>query len=70
MAQRNKLIWTNLAVGILGIFVGLDNLLRWFDDGSHTRNLIIGLICMICATGWIIYILFVKKPEHQKVIED
>ena len=61
MAQQNKLFWTNLAVGILGVFVGIDNLLRWFDSASHTSNLIIGLICTICAVGWLVYVLFIKK---------
>jgi len=61
IAQQSKIFWTNLAVGILGIFVGIDNLLRWFNDESHTHNLIIGLICTICATGWLIYVIFIKK---------
>lgn len=45
MAKQRKLFLTNLAVGILGIFVGIENLFRWFYDGYYIRNLIIGLIC-------------------------
>lgn len=61
MAQQSKIFWTNLAVGLLGIMVGIDNLLNWVYDGSNARNLIIGLICTICAIGWLISIFINKK---------
>ena len=61
MDQKSKHFWTNLALGILGIIVGTDNLLRWFENGSHPSTLIIGLICTTCATGWLIYVFFIKK---------
>jgi len=63
MAQPIKQFWTNLSVGILGLFVGLDNLLRWIDNNSLTKELIIGVICLALATVWIIYVLVKIKTD-------
>ena len=66
MEQSVKQLWTNFAVGILGLFVGLDNLLRWIDDNSFTRRLITGVICLVLATIWIIYVFVKMKPTNDK----
>jgi hypothetical protein len=66
MAVRNKAFVTNLAVGILGIFVGLDNLSRWLYDGAPMRHLIIGMICTVCALGWLLYIFFSDKNSNSR----
>jgi len=66
MEQSVKQLWTNFAVGILDLFVGLDNLLRWIDDNSFTRGLIIGIICLVLATAWIIYVSVKMKPTNNK----
>lgn len=63
MAQLIKQFWSNFAVGILGLFVGLDNLLRWIDNNSFTRGLIIGIICITLATIWLIYVLVKMKTN-------
>ena len=63
MAQPIKQFWTNLAVGILGLFVGLDNLLRWIDNNFLIKELIIGVICLALATVWIIYVLVKMKTD-------
>ena len=63
MAKQIKHFWTNLAVGILGLFVGIDNLLRWFSNDSFTKELVIGALCTILATIWIVYMFFKRNIE-------
>ena len=70
MAYSIKQFWTNLAVAILGLFVGIDNLFRWIDDNSFTRGLIIGAVCTLLATVWLIYVLITKKSKIKKTDED
>ena len=60
MARQIKHFWTNIAVGILGLFVGIDNLLRWINDNSYTQGLDIGALCTILAAIWIVY-FFAKR---------
>ena len=60
MARQIKHFWTNIAVGILGLFVGIDNLLRWINDNSFTQGLVIGALCTILAAIWIVYV-FAKR---------
>ncbi|MEE4312807.1 MAG: hypothetical protein V2J62_13170 [candidate division KSB1 bacterium] len=64
MALRNKVFVTNLAVGILGLVVGVDNLSRWLYDGASMRHLIIGMICTACALGWLLYVFFSSKNNN------
>jgi len=52
--EARKIIWTNIAVGLLGVFVGIDNLLRWSSDANDTKSLIIGAVCIILAAGWLL----------------
>ena len=54
------MFWTNLAVGILGLIVGIDYLIRWTGDDFLSREFIIGSICTILAISWLIYV-FVKR---------
>ena len=63
MAQQIKNFWTNLAVGILGLFVGIDNLLRWVSNDSFTQGLIIGTLCSVLATIWLVYILIKRSAD-------
>jgi len=63
MAQQIKHFWTNLAVGILGLFVGIDNLLRWVSNGFFSKELVIGALCTILATIWIVYIFVNRNTE-------
>ena len=55
---------TNFAVGVLGLFVGINNLLRWMSDNSLTQELVIGSICTILATTWLVYV-FVKRSKKE-----
>ena len=63
MAQQIKNVWTNLAVGILGLFVGIDNLLRWVSNDSFTQGLVIGTLCTVLATIWLVYILIKRSAD-------
>ena len=60
MALQIRLFWTNLAVGILGLIVGIDYLMRWTSDDFLSREFIIGSLCTILAILWLIYV-FVKR---------
>ena len=60
MGTQVNHFWTNLAVGILGLFVGIDNLLRWLSNDSLTQGLVIGILCTTLATVWLYYV-FVKR---------
>jgi hypothetical protein len=42
MIQQKHLFYTNLAVGILGLFVGASNLLRWDQNRFDTHSLVLG----------------------------
>ena len=63
MGTQVNHLWTNLAVGVLGLFVGIDNLLRWNSDDSLTQGLVVGALCTILATAWLVYI-FVKRSKE------
>ena len=63
MGTQVKHFWTNLAVGVLGLFVGISNLLRWMNDGSLTQELVIGLLCTTLATAWLVYV-FIKRSKE------
>ena len=63
MIQQKKLFITNLAVGMLGLVVGASNLLRWVENRLNTYSLILGIICTVCAIGWLIYMFWSKKAE-------
>jgi len=61
MAEQVKMFWTNLAVGILGLLVGFSYLLKILGETSYVRDLIFGVICLVLATGWIVYVFLSKK---------
>jgi len=46
--------WGRLVVGLVGLFVGISYLVMAFKDGPHTRSLIIGLVCAILASAWLV----------------
>lgn len=60
MALQIRMFWTNLAVGILGLIVGIDYLIKWTGDDFLSREFIIGSLCTILALSWLIYV-FVKR---------
>jgi len=55
MAIKKKQLIVNLLVVALGLFVGIANLIKWYNDQSLIRSLVLGLICMGLATGWLVY---------------
>jgi len=65
MMQTIKRFWLNLSVGILGLIVGFVNLLRWFDNNSLTKELIIGITCLSLGSVWIIYVLVKNKNDKK-----
>ena len=66
MEKSVRRLCTNFFVGILGFFIGFYNLLLWINDNSFTRELIIGVICLVPATVWIIYGFIKMKPINNK----
>ena len=63
MAEQVKIFWVNLIVGILGLGVGVSYLLKMLRDDSSVRDLIFGIICLVLATGWLVYVYVSKKVE-------
>lgn len=61
MSSQVNNFWTNIAVGIIGLFVGLDNLLRWIRHDSPVYSLVIGIVCTVLATIWIVSVLIRKN---------
>jgi tellurite resistance protein TehA-like permease len=66
MAYSIKKFWTKIAVVILGLFVGIYNLILWIDDNSLSRELIIGAICTLLATIWLLRVLITKNSKMKK----
>jgi len=66
MAYSIRKFWTNITVAILGLFVGIYNLILWIDDNSLTRELIIGAICTSLATIWLLHVLVTKNLKMKK----
>jgi len=65
MAEHVKIFWVNLAVGILGLVVGISYLLKMLGDVSSFRDLVFGAVCIILATGWLVYVFFAKKIKSR-----
>ncbi|MFC1484007.1 hypothetical protein ACFL5M_02320 [Candidatus Neomarinimicrobiota bacterium] len=61
MSGTCQQFWTGAAVGILGLFVGISNLLRGIGAEANTRDLIIGIVCTILALGWLVVVLIGKR---------
>ena len=66
MAYSIKKFWTKIAVVILGLFVGIYNLILWIDDNSLTRELIIGAICTLLETIWLLRVLVTRNLKMEK----
>ena len=52
--KKSKLV-VNLLVVFLGLFVGIANLVRWYNNQDLIKSLVLGLICVGLASGWLIY---------------
>jgi len=60
--QRRK-FWIGVAVGLLGVTVGVSNLVRGLGVGVTSRSSIVGAVCLVLAVGWLAY-LFVSSRQH------
>jgi multisubunit Na+/H+ antiporter MnhG subunit len=65
MSIEKKFIATNVAVGLLSIFIGIDNLLRWSNNHSDTKSMVIGIICIVLAVSWLVITLLSKKKTSK-----
>lgn len=63
MGSQINNFWTNVAVGVLALYVGIDNLLRWMSDASFIRGVVIGTLCTILATAWLLFV-FIKRSKE------
>jgi hypothetical protein len=61
MAEKKKFFWLNLTVGILGLLVGSSYLFKLFGEVFSFRNLVMGVVCFLLATFWIIYVILSEK---------
>jgi len=61
MLKKRPQFWGGLAVGLLGLSVGISNLVRAFGDGPQTLSLIVGVVCTILATAWLVRIFLTKR---------
>ena len=63
MIQQKNIFVTNIAVGVLGLFVGISNFLRWMDNTLNISSLALAMFCTICALAWLIYVLLRHKAK-------
>lgn len=68
MLRPDTRFWIGLAVSLLGLAVGASNLMRGADDGSGTRNIVLGGVCIVLATGWLVRLLL--RLRHDTRIQD
>jgi hypothetical protein len=57
VARSDTRFWIRLAVGALGLFVGIDHLRRWLSDPAATGSLALGAACTTLGAVWIVYTL-------------
>lgn len=55
--------WINFAVGILGLAAGASNLYESFAGDEETKTFVIGVVCMILASAWLVYSFFTNKSK-------
>ena len=55
MEKSQRQVWTNIAVGLLGLIVGVDNLLRWHVNNADGKSLILGTVCAFLAVAWLLF---------------
>lgn len=65
MPDRRRNFWIGVAVGILGVAVGVSNLSRGLGVGVDSRHTIVGAACVVLALGWLGYLLL-KRTRSQK----
>ena len=67
MPKPDTRFWTGFAISLLGLAVGVSNLIRGTDDGSSTGRIVLGAVCIILATGWLAYLLVrMRRRAHSQ----
>ena len=61
MLESRSKFWVGVAVGVLGLAVGASNLMRGLGDDVNSRHTIVGLVCVVLAAGWLVYLLVSVK---------
>jgi len=65
MTEKLKSIWLNLLVGVFGLIVGLSYLIKIFDEFFYTKDLLLGIVLIILATGWLIFVFISWKARSK-----
>ena len=65
MTEKLKSIWLNLLVGVFGLIVGLSYLIKLFDEFFNTKDLLLGIVLIILATGWLVYVFISWKARSK-----
>lgn len=68
MTEKLKSIWLSLLVGVFGLIVGLSYLIKFFDEFFDTKDLVLGIVLIILATGWLVYV-FISRRARSKTKE-
>ena len=68
MKEKIKSIWLNLLVGVFGFIVGISYLIKYFDEFFDTKDLVLGIVLIILATGWLVYV-FISQRARSKTKE-
>jgi len=65
MADIIRNIWLNLAIGLLGLILGFSYLIKLIDEISNVKDLVLGLLLVIVASGWLVYVFTSKKTKSK-----
>ena len=57
MCNAGGKLWVGLAVGVLGLAVGISDLVRGFGVVSGARDIVVGVVCVVLAAGWLVHVL-------------
>ncbi len=57
MLKPGSRFWVGIVVCLLGLAVGVSNLMRGIGDGVNARNVAVGAVCIVLATGWLLFLL-------------
>lgn len=68
MTEKFKSIWLNLLVGVFGLIVGLSYLIKFFDEFINTKDLLLGIVLIMLATGWLVYV-FISRKARSKTLQ-
>ena len=61
MQRTGRGLWTGVVVGVFGLAVGASNLVRGFGEVINTRHVVVGAVCTVVATAWLLFLLLSRK---------